>query len=101
MSLMGHRKFEHSGCFLLEYFHVIDGRLRRKPSATHVPLTPNTCPIPQSHPTVQLSEKGKTSPEKKSCFMRWKGRVAGDIIENFARNENGVRSTSTSKTNQI
>lgn len=68
---------------------------------THVPLTPNTCPIPQSHPTVQLSEKGKTSPEKKSCFMRWKGRVAGDIIENFARNENGVRSTSTSKTNQI
>lgn len=80
---------------------MIDGRLKRKPSATHVPLTPNTCPIPQSHPTVQLSEKGKTSPEKKSCFMRWKGRVAGDIIENFARNENGVRSTSTSKTNQI
>lgn len=33
--------------------------------------------------------------------MRWKGRVAGDIIENFVRNETGVRSTSTSKTNQI
>ena len=81
---------------------MIDGRLRRKPSATHVPLTPNTCPIPQSHATLQLSEKGKTSPEKKkSRFMRWKERVEGDVIENFARNETGVRSTSTSKTNQI
>ena len=33
--------------------------------------------------------------------MRWKERVEGDVIENFARNETGVRSTSTSKTNQI
>lgn len=79
---------------------MIDGRLRRKPSATHVPLTPNTCPIPQSHATLQLSE-GKNKSEKKSRFMRWKGRVAGDIMENFARNETVVRSTSTSKTNQI
>ena len=62
----------------------------RTPVQSHNPTRPCNC-----------QRKEKQVRKKKSRFMRWKGRVAGDIIENFARNETGVRSTSTSKTNQI
>ena len=69
----------------------------------------NSCALDSEHlsnPTIPrdpaiVRERKNKSGRKKSRFMRWKERVEGDVIENFARNETGVRSTSTSKTNQI